>query len=165
MIAATAVLLLFPATGRAERALENRRSCDLLRRIVERDGTTHVFCFNWRLGVALSFVVGYVSSTLGIGGGIVQVPLLIHLLNFPVHIATATSQFMLAVMALTGTIVHVAAGSFTEGVHRTIAMAAGVLIGAQFGALLSRRIRGRWILRGLAVALAVAGVRILINAL
>ena len=68
------------------------------------------------LGAALSFVVGFVSSLLGIGGGIIHVPAMIQLLKFPVHTATATSHFILAVMSLAGTCVHVASGAFHHGV-------------------------------------------------
>jgi hypothetical protein len=84
--------------------------------------------------MAISIVVGYVSSFLGIGGGIIHVPALSYFLGFPVHIATATSHFVLAIMALTGTLVHIAIGTFSHGVHRTIALAIGVLVGAQIGA-------------------------------
>src|SRR5262249_21760157 len=61
------------------------------RRVVEADGTEHVFSYSRGVGVALSFFVGYISSLLGIGGGFIHVPALVELLNFPVHIATATS--------------------------------------------------------------------------
>jgi hypothetical protein len=37
------------------------------------------------LGVGLSGIVGYVSSLLGIGGGIVHVPLLVRVVGFDVH--------------------------------------------------------------------------------
>lgn len=138
----------------------------LARSIVERNGTVHAFSYDLSLGMWLSLGVGYVSSLLGIGGGIVHVPILIRLLNFPVHIATATSHFILAIMALAGTIVHIATGAFAQGgVRRTACLAIGVLLGAQVGAALSARVRGTWILRGLAVALAFAGIRILIMAL
>ena len=53
------------------------------------------------------------------------------LLNFPVHIATATSHFVLAVMALTGTLVHIVNGAFEHGVRRTAILAVGVVLGAQ----------------------------------
>ena len=114
--------------------------------------------------MGLSLIVGYVSSLLGIGGGIIHVPALVHLLNFPVHIATATSHFMLAIMALTGTLVHIATGTFHHGFRRTIALAIGVLLGAQLGAFLSGRMGGRWIIRGLALALGFVGIRILMLA-
>ena len=135
------------------------------REIIEKNGTVHSFSYNRKLGMGLSLIVGYVSSLLGIGGGIIHVPALVRLLNFPVHIATATSHFVLAIMALTSTIVHIASGSFAQGgVHRTICLAIGVLIGAQVGAAFSTRIHGKWIIRGLAIALGLVGIRILIMA-
>ena len=159
-------------TGAAAYLLRYRTDADLPpgqknprhveRRIVEANGTAHVYSFNLRLGLWLSLFVGYVSSVLGIGGGIVHVPALVRLLNFPVHIATATSHFILAVMALTGTIVHVAAGSFSHAdVSRTAFLGLGVVFGAPIGAALSVRVHGKWIIRGLAIALAFVGLRIL----
>ncbi len=140
------------------------RGC-LVRNLTESDGTTHTFSYSPTVGISLSLIVGYVSSLLGIGGGIIHVPALVHLLNFPVHVATATSHFMLAIMALTGTGVHIAMGAFHHGIRRTIALSIGVLIGAQLGALLSNRIKGIWIIRGLAIALGLVGIRILILAI
>ena len=101
------------------------------------------------------------SFNLGIGGGIIHVPALVYLLQFPVHIATATSHFVLAIMALTGTLVHMVMGTFSHGVHQTIALAIGVVLGAQLGAYLSNRIKGTWIIRSFALALGVIGIRIL----
>ena len=133
--------------------------------VTESDGTVHRFSYSQSLGVAVSLVVGYISSLLGIGGGIIHVPVLVNLLNFPVHIATATSHFVLANMALTGTLTHIATGGFAQGgMRRTLMLAVGVLLGAQLGARLSGRIKGPWIIRGLAMALAVVGIRLLMTA-
>lgn len=112
------------------------------------------------LGSALSVAVGFVSSVLGIGGGIIHVPALVRILRFRVHVATATSHLILAFMALTGTIVHIATGSFTHGWRRTAMLAIGVVIGAQWGARWSRRVHGRLIVRALAVALILVGLRL-----
>ena len=134
------------------------------RHLVDSHGTEYRYSFNYLPGLAISVAVGYVSSFLGIGGGIIHVPALSYFLGFPVHVATATSHFVLAVMALAGTMVHIATGTFAHGVHRTIALAIGVLLGAQIGARLSDRIKGRWIVKGLAIALGVVGLRILVAA-
>ena len=131
------------------------------RRLVDAHGIIYEYDFNWLLGMTISIIVGYVSSFLGIGGGIIHVPALSYFLNFPIHIATATSHFILAIMALTGTAVHILTGTFTQGVHRTVGLAIGVVLGAQIGARLSEKFRGRWIIRALAMALAIAGLRIL----
>jgi len=141
-------------------ASPHSRHC-VMRHLVDVQGTEYEYSFNYLLGMAISVFVGYVSSFLGIGGGIIHVPALTYFLGFPVHIATATSHFILAIMALTGTVVHIATGTFTHGVHRTIALAIGVLLGAQIGARLSEKIRGSWIIKGLAIALGVVGLRIL----
>jgi uncharacterized membrane protein YfcA len=136
----------------------------LKRHITEADGTTFDYEFNPWLGVGLSILVGYVSSFLGIGGGIIHVPLLVYLLNFPIHVATATSHFILVIMALTGTVVHITTGSFSHGVHHMVPLAIGVVLGAQLGAILSSRLKGYWIIRSLAVALGLVGIRILMIA-
>ena len=137
-----------------------QRFC-VTRHMVDTHGEVYDYSFNYLLGMLISLFVGYVSSFLGIGGGIIHVPALSYLLGFPIHVATATSHFILAIMALTGTLVHIATGTFTHGVHRTIALSIGVLAGAQIGARLSEKIRGRWIIRGLAIALGLVGLRIL----
>ncbi|MBI5832004.1 MAG: sulfite exporter TauE/SafE family protein [Armatimonadetes bacterium] len=131
------------------------------RTVVEVDGTTHHFAYSLPLGIGLSVVVGFVSSLLGIGGGIIHVPALSGLLNFPVHIATATSHFVLAIMALTGTLVHVATGAFHTGVRRTAVLAVGVLLGAPLGARLSDRLKSDSIIRSLALGLVLVGLRLL----
>ena len=133
------------------------------RHLVDAEGTHYRYAFDLRLGIVLSLLVGYLSSLLGVGGGFIHVPALAHLLNFPVHIATATSHFVLAVMALTGTLVHVASGVFVHGAKRTAILAIGVLVGAQGGAWMSNRVGGKSIIRGLAIALAFVGIRLIFS--
>lgn len=159
MIAASVFLLLH--LGGAKEAAAPGRNNHVVKTLVDSNGAIHKLSYNPRLGAGLSFFVGYISSALGIGGGIVHVPVLVRLLHFPVHVATATSHFILAIMALTGTLAHIASGSFYHGVRRTIALGIGALIGAQIGAMLSSRVKGSWIIRGLAVALGLVGVRLI----
>jgi len=131
------------------------------RHVVEADGTRHDFSYRPVVGVGLSLMIGYISSLLGIGGGFIHVPVLVHLLNFPVHVATATSQFILAIMSFSGTVTHVVTGAFQHGIRRTIFLSVGVVVGAQLGASLSSRVRGDWIIRSLAIALAFVGLRLI----
>jgi uncharacterized membrane protein YfcA len=131
--------------------------------MVSAAGDTFDYNFNPLVGIGISFVVGYASSFLGIGGGIIHVPALIYFLDFPVHIATATSHFILAVMALTGTLVHVCTGTLNEGANHTLSLSIGVLLGAPIGAYLSNRIQGFWIIRSLSLALGLVGIRVLIT--
>ncbi len=165
LMIAAAAYLFFQKTDEDGESSRDGRKGHFTRNVVEANGTAHAFSYDLKLGMCLSCLVGYMSSLLGIGGGIVHVPALVRLLNFPVHIATATSHFILAIMALTGTIVHIATGSFSrDSMRLTIYLGIGVLFGAQVGAWLSARVRGMWIIRGLALALAFVGIRILFMA-
>ena len=136
-----------------------------VRDLIDAYGVRYHYGYNPIVGIVLSVLVGFVSSLLGVGGGFIHVPALTRLLNFPVHIATATSHFVLAVMALTGTLVHIARGVFVHGVARTVILAVGVILGAQLGARLSNRVGGKWIIRGLAVALLFVGIRLILSEL
>ena len=135
----------------------------IVRDLVDADGTRYHYAYNPVLGIALSILAGFFSSLLGVGGGFIHVPAMTHLLNFPVHIATATSHFVLAVMSITGTLVHVANGVFVHGLRRTAFLAVGVVLGAQVGAYMSNRIGGKAIIQGLAIALLFVGVRLILR--
>lgn len=137
-----------------------KRKYHVHRTVTERSGEQHHYSFNNFIGIALSFIVGFISSLLGIGGGIIHVPALTKLLNFPIHIATATSHLILAFMALAGTIVHVIQGDFENGWFPTLLIGVGVVIGAQIGARLSDKIKGLMIVRVLAIALLVVAIRL-----
>lgn len=116
-------------------------------------------------GGLLSLLVGFISSLLGIGGGIIHVPGMVYVLRFPVHLAAGTSHFVLAFTALTGTAVHIANGEFHGGVQRTVALGVGAVIGAQVGSRLAKKTPGTWILRVLALALGTVGVRVVLQSL
>lgn len=115
-------------------------------------------------GAALSTIFGFISSFLGIGGGFLYVPALVYLLRFPIHIATATSLFVLTITAFTGSATHVAAGFFHHGMRRAIGLSIGAILGAQLAARLSQHIHGDWIIRSLAIALALVGLRLTVSA-
>jgi len=165
MAAASVFLILNPKRDEKDGIIpDNPPKGHIIRNITDIEGVNHVFSYNPAIGIVLSIFVGYLSSLLGIGGGIIHVPALVHLLNFPVHIATATSHFILAIMSFSGSMVHLVKGTLSQGFFQTAALAVGVLLGAQLGAKLSNRIHGVWIIRGLAAALGIAGIRILLMA-
>jgi uncharacterized membrane protein YfcA len=136
-----------------------------VREITDRDGIAYRYHARVRLGAWLSVLVGFISSFLGIGGGVVHVPMLVGLLGFPTHVATATSHFVLAFMALVATIVHLLAGTFHHavGLRRAAALSIGVVAGAQVGASLSRRLKSNAIERLLAGALVLLGLRLVLS--
>ncbi|MBL8849743.1 MAG: sulfite exporter TauE/SafE family protein, partial [Planctomycetaceae bacterium] len=116
-----------------------------------------------RAGSIGSAYIAVLSSLLGIGGGIIHVPFLIRVLRMPPHVATATSHFVLTFMALTATITHVVLGEFASQIDRTMYLAVGVMMGAPLGAAVSGRVRGSLIVRLLAGALCLVGIRLLLR--
>jgi uncharacterized protein len=135
------------------------------RLLVDRRGETYSYRARVGLGAALSVVVGFISSFLGIGGGVVHVPLLVSVLGFPTHVATATSHFVLAFMALTAVLTHVFQGTFSHGagLGRAAAISAGIVAGAQLGAYLSQRLSSTLIHRLLAFGLLALSVRLILS--
>jgi uncharacterized membrane protein YfcA len=164
LLAGVAAWLLAGARRRAGRT---SRTGGQPRELTDRAGATYHYAVPMVRGVAFSLLVGFISSFLGIGGGVLHVPLLIGALGFPVHVATATSHFVLANMAAVGTVTHILAGNFSggTGLRRAAALSIGVVVGAQVGALLSRRVHGVVIQRLLAAALVAIAVRLLVAVL
>ena len=135
--------------------------------VVQREITDHAgqrFVYQYRLpyGMAISTFVGFVSSLLGIGGGIVHVPVMAVVLHFPVHIATATSHFVLALMAFEAVATHFISGTLAwdETLARAVAMMIGAIAGAQLGARASHRVGGPTIIRALGAALLIVAIRL-----
>jgi uncharacterized membrane protein YfcA len=131
--------------------------------LTDKNNTTYRYRYNPYTGVAISVIVGYLSPLLGIGGGIIHVPALVHLLRFPVYIATATSHFILAVMATVSVIVHALQGNYNDPyiLRMVIWLCIGVVGGAQLGAWASHKIKGTVIVKALAICLAIVSVRLL----
>jgi uncharacterized protein len=161
-VAAVAVARLRP---HAERP--HPRGATRARRIVDRAGNVYGYRVAGRRGAAYSVVVGFLSSFLGIGGGVMHVPLLVGSLGFPTHVATATSHFVLVFASGAGSVTHLLTGAFAHGtgLRRAFALSVGVLPGAQLGAMLSQRLTGPSIRRILGVALLALAVRLLVSAL
>lgn len=114
--------------------------------------------YNRTAGVLLSAGVGFLSSILGIGGGIIHVPAMVYLLGFPAHVATATSHFVLAASSLFGVFSHYLLHNVVADVGLAIGL--GAVAGAQWGARLSLKVRSQAILTLLALCLFLLGLRL-----
>jgi uncharacterized membrane protein YfcA len=79
------------------------------------------------LAVVASFLAGNVSSLLGIGGGIIKVPILNAWCGIPLRAAAATSAFMIGVTATAGAIIYYGRGQLEP------ALAAAAVLGVQVG--------------------------------
>ena len=138
-----------PALGRARR---------IYRRFTDRAGVSFDYSYSLPAALTLSFLVGILSSMFGVGGGIVHVPAMIHLMGFPVHIATATSFFVLAITATMGVLEYARRDYIVWPLAAAIGL--GVVVGAQLGVWVSHRLHGRRIVRLLTLAIFGLAVRL-----
>jgi uncharacterized membrane protein YfcA len=132
-----------------------------VRVVIDDSGHKHVFGYRLRDALLLSAGVGVLSSVLGVGGGIIQVPAMISLFGVPPHIAVATSQFMLLIAALTGASSYLVQG--VVDVPTAVLLGLGGIAGARLGAAIARRVKGKVIVRALAIALLLVGLRLLLS--
>jgi uncharacterized membrane protein YfcA len=116
-----------------------------------------------RAGAAGSLGAGVVSALLGVGGGIVKVPLMHLVMGVPLKVATATSNLMIGVTAAASAIVYLLRGGIDPYVAGPTAV--GVFIGAMVGSRVASRIDVR-VLRLLFVGvLALTAVQMTLRAL
>ena len=89
-------------------------------------------------GLAASLGAGGTSGLLGVGGGIIKVPVMNLWMGVPMRAACATSNFMIGVTALAGAIVYY---QFDQ-INPTLAamVAVGTFAGAAFGSRTSHRV-------------------------
>jgi uncharacterized protein len=101
------------------------------------------------LASVASIGAGVASALLGIGGGLVKVPVMNLGLGVPLRIATATSNLMVGITASTSAIVYLLRGGIDA--YAAGPTAVGVFVGASLGSRLGHRVDLR-ILRLLFVA-------------
>ena len=108
-------------------------------------------------GMLGSLFAGILSGMLGVGGGIIKVPLMNLVMKVPMRAAIATSNFMIGVTAAAGAFVYWANGK----VDPTIAAPSviGVLIGARIGTRLSGKFKSRALKIVFAVFVAITAVQ------
>lgn len=114
------------------------------------------------LAVAGSLAAGNVSGLLGVGGGVVTVPL-VHLgMGAPLPVAVATSNFMIGMTAAAGAYAYLFRGDIDPLVAGPAVV--GVAIGAAAGARLGPRIRARWLAALFVVVLGYVAVQMTLRA-
>lgn len=92
---------------------------------------------NVRSGMAISALAGVVAGLLGVGGGIIQMPVMNLLMGVPFKVATGTSNFMIGVTATSAAFVRYSHGDVNPLI--AVPTALFVFLGARVGAWLVPR--------------------------
>lgn len=112
-------------------------------------------------GMVATLFAGSLTGLLGVGGGLINVPVMRRIMRVPIKVATATSNFMMGVTGIAGAFIY-----YTRGfVDPLIAVptAIGVLIGAQIGPRLAHRISGVTLERAFALVLIYMAAQMLLK--
>lgn len=110
------------------------------------------------------FIVGGLTSIMGVGGGFIMMPILVYLLGVPTLVAVGTSLFQVMIIS---TYVTIQQAVVNNSVDLPLAMilAIGSVIGVQFGGKLSQRIKSHHIRIILAALLILVTVVMVIDIL
>jgi uncharacterized membrane protein YfcA len=91
-------------------------------------------------GLGGGFFAGFLSSLLGIGGGIIKVPVMHLVMGLPMKAAIATSAFMIAITTTVGALLYHYNGYVYPFIVAPLVI--GIVIGARLGVELTKRVRG-----------------------
>ncbi len=134
-----------------------------IRTLIDRDGKVFTYRPKIKLGLLLGFSAGFASGFLGIGGGALMVPILNLVVGLPIHLAVATSMFIMVFSASFGATTHFLMGNLVP--EYVVLLGAGVILGAQIGARTAKRLKASKLRKAFAVVLIFTGLRMLLKAL
>jgi uncharacterized protein len=112
--------------------------------------------------LVIGSVVGLLTAFLGVGGGFIMVPAMIYLLRMPTNIVIGTSTFQIIFVTAVVTILH---ASFNHSLDVVLALilAAGGVMGGQFGVRAGQKLRGEQLRALLALLVLAVAIRLLFD--
>ncbi len=93
------------------------------------------------LPLILGTFVGVLAAIMGVGGGFIMVPVMVYMLRMPMHVVVGTSLFQILFTCVNVTIMQSMTNHAVD-ITLAILLLLGSTVGAQFGARLSRRLKG-----------------------
>lgn len=109
----------------------------------------------------IGVVAGVFSALLGVGGGLIIVPLLILAASFPPHAATATSLGAIGLTAVAGVVAYAVRGEVDVGYAALVGIPAAA--GAFAGVTLQRRVSAGGLTLSFASLLIGLGIWLLVG--
>lgn len=133
-----------------------------IREIRDAKGDLHTYSPDLSIGYGGSFLVGIVSGLFGIGGGLIHVPMM-NFIGIPIHVAAATSHFIITITSFFGILIFIALRAIDF--DYAIFLGVGVILGAYYGARLAMVTSPVVIKKIIAGLLLIVAVRLIIGVL
>ena len=112
--------------------------------------------------LVLGFFTGILTVFLGIGGGFILVPAMIYLLGMPTRVVVGTSLFMVLTVSAATTMVHSLTTRAVDIVLAGLLLVGGV-VGAQYGAIMTTRLKPDLLRLALSVIILLVGLRMFLG--
>ncbi len=112
--------------------------------------------------LVIGALVGLLTAFLGVGGGFIMVPAMIYLFRMPTNIVIGTSIFQIIFVTAMVSVLH-AGFSQSLDVVLGLILAAGGVIGGQFGARAGQKLRGEQLRALLALMVLAVAIRLLFD--
>jgi uncharacterized protein len=109
----------------------------------------------------LCFFGGLFSSLLGIGGGLIFVPIMSLVLFLPIHVVVGTSMFTMIFTSFSGVVQHWILGNVN--LEFALLLAVGAIIGAQVGSWMCKRVTGEKLQVIFAVTMILLSTQIILR--
>lgn len=120
--------------------------------------------FSWPCALKASTIgwgVGLLTGFFGIGGGILIVPALMILLEFPIRLAMGTSFLIIALISIGGVIGHLSLASLD--IFLTGLVLLGSVLGLVFGSKITRSISSHHLRRCVAILIGIIGLGLILD--
>ena len=114
-------------------------------------------------GLGASFFAGILSGLLGIGGGVINVPVMNLVMALPIKAAIATSSFVITMTAAVGALVFYYHGYIYPIIVTPLII--GACLGASLGTQLTQRARGKILQRIFASILFITAILMFLQAI
>lgn len=114
------------------------------------------------IGLGSSGIAGILSGMLGIGGGLVQVPVMNLIMRVPMRAAAGTSSFMVGMTSVATAAVFYSSGKIDPRV--TAPAMVGVLLGSSLGSALTKRFQVKHLIYLFVVVMVGLGISMIFSA-
>jgi len=114
--------------------------------------------------LVLGVFVGILAAIMGVGGGFIMVPVMVYLLRMPMHVVVGTSLFQILFTCVNVTIMQ-SYSNHTVDFILALILLLGSTLGAQFGAKISKKLKGDQLKILLASLVLIVMVKMLLDLL
>jgi hypothetical protein len=152
---AVAVYMIVDLNSLSRSKSQNEKPAELSDSALIRSGRTIV------IGAGLSFFGGLASGLLGIGGGLLVVPVMAFAMGMSIHFATATSMLTMIFTSLFGVVQHFQANHINF--ETALLLALGAVLGAQVGAYTSKKVSSKNLRIIFGIVLVISGINMILK--